>query len=717
MKISMTPNPMIRESVSCSQYDTGRKFEFELYDGDGVIDTSNVADQMAFYSRKDGTEQILPINGSVPVTTPIEADIQYPDMLRSDQEFSTRESPVTKDGSAKITSLQGKTIVWNQLQNGVSATSTSNGVTFTKTDDTKLTLSGTSTQGVSRRFNNNYSMPIVSGHKYLLRSNHADVTGLRMVLYQSDWSSPILAIGLADEIVTATMTSDKARFCVEVKSADIVTDGIVLIPQVFDLTAMFGAGKEPTVEQFKALFPLSYYAYDTGSLLDFTGTKIKTVCKNLNSLKGVDKDNEYGLKMTVNDDGSVHIKGTATHLVDYPLGATNTTYIGLPNGSYKFSGITGGSATTYKLYATIKSNITGAIRYVGIETGDGTFTLDNEVVRLFARIYDTAEVDFMVYPMIRFASAESGFVPYEYNETDLPISTFFPTGMKSAGSVYDELNETDYITRVGSIDLGDLSWTATTNNRYITTGIASLIKAPVNNQTVANIVCGKYAAVTYSDIVDNSALGIAVNANTGNVGNICIRDTGTYADAAAFKTAMSGVRLYYELATPLENYGVVDLGSLTWTYDSQNTVFRGAVSDIKRQLQTDLANLLCPMYRTNTQNQVIGMNADMCISTLNWGDYVVVRNNAYSDATVFKAAMSGVYLLYEKAESHQLESASIVTSDGEKPLSPEDGKLVCTIDENITSNPGIYEAKISYSKDGKKNYSNKFQIYVERSPE
>lgn len=38
----------------------------------------------------------------------------------------------------------------------------------------------------------------------------------------------------------------------------------------------------------------------------------------------------------------------------------------------------------------------------------------------------------------------------EEHTTTLPISTYFPTGMKSAGTVYDELTETKAITRVGS---------------------------------------------------------------------------------------------------------------------------------------------------------------------------------------------------------------------------------------------------------------------------
>ena len=51
------------------------------------------------------------------------------------------------------------------------------------------------------------------------------------------------------------------RVCIE--SGNDVT-GIEITPQIFDLTAMFGEGNEPTKEQFNAMFPESYYPFNTG---------------------------------------------------------------------------------------------------------------------------------------------------------------------------------------------------------------------------------------------------------------------------------------------------------------------------------------------------------------------------------------------------------------------------------------------------------------------
>lgn len=47
--------------------------------------------------------------------------------------------------------------------------------------------------------------------------------------------------------------------------------------QIIDLTKMFGAGNEPTVEQFKQWFPKDYYTYNTGEIINVNIDGLKTV--------------------------------------------------------------------------------------------------------------------------------------------------------------------------------------------------------------------------------------------------------------------------------------------------------------------------------------------------------------------------------------------------------------------------------------------------------
>ena len=496
---------------------------------------------------KGGTEQVLPENGSTPTTAPIIADMRYPDALRTDQTFLYRESPTQESGNARLRRIKGNALGWNQLQNGISATTTSSGVTFTKTDDTKLTLSGTSTQSVTRRFNVDHAMSIVSGHKYLLRSNHANVTGIRMALYQNNWASGITTSGLADEIITATMTSNTARFCVQINSAGVVTDGVTLIPQLFDLTQMGLDITDPS--EFTSLFPLPYYDYNQGTLIPFSGNGIKTVGKNL-----LDFYVDYGVsgsnvEITLND-GVLNVKNTSSG-----------TYKGvrwdfyLPKGNYVFScdaQIVSGSNTidvfdmthSATRLARLNENTTSGLKQIAFSVSEYI-----QVRIIVYCVFGTSGLgeSNISNLQLEFGSTATDYEPYTESTTDLPISTYFPTGMKRAGNAYDELTESKAITRVGSVDLGTLNYAYNSANNRFQGPMPSDYKIPVSATEKENLLCAKY------ETNNNPLLTDAGNGITGYQGSsyIFIRDT-AYTDPTAFKASLSGVYLYYELATETE---------------------------------------------------------------------------------------------------------------------------------------------------------------------
>ena len=96
----------------------------------------------------------------------------------------------------------------------------------------------------------------------------------------------------------------------------------------------------------------------------------------------------------------------------------------------------------------------------------------------------------------------------------------------------------------GIIDLGSINWNYS-NGRFVTGRIVD-IKAPVNNFTVAKIMCSIYKTVT-SSATENPANDFSIGINIYQY--ICIRDS-RYSDPTDFKTAMSGILLKYEKATP-----------------------------------------------------------------------------------------------------------------------------------------------------------------------
>lgn len=97
------------------------------------------------------------------------------------------------------------------------------------------------------------------------------------------------------------------------------------------------------------------------------------------------------------------------------------------------------------------------------------------------------------------------------------------------------------------VDLGTLEYNYdSTVPRFYSYGINALVKAPLNNIAI-NAISSDYIATSFDNLymADKKNGTFAV----GATGILSIINT-SYTDATAFKTAMSGVQLCYELATP-----------------------------------------------------------------------------------------------------------------------------------------------------------------------
>ena len=107
----------------------------------------------------------------------------------------------------------------------------------------------------------------------------------------------------------------------------------------------------------------------------------------------------------------------------------------------------------------------------------------------------------------------------------------------------------------GIVDLGTLNWdivTSGTYNRFVSEGIKDLIKQPETSQSLGDYICSDYPQITFSEAYSTTkdkAFAVT-NAQSGARGNVNIVDS-SYNSANDFKTAMSGVQLVYELATPI----------------------------------------------------------------------------------------------------------------------------------------------------------------------
>lgn len=127
----------------------------------------------------------------------------------------------------------------------------------------------------------------------------------------------------------------------------------------------------------------------------------------------------------------------------------------------------------------------------------------------------------------------------------------------SAGTAknYVDYENKRYVQCVQSVDLGTLSWRVGDSVSFKTFQLTGQ-KLTKNYDIAPNILCSKYPTKTQNELWGKiNVTGITTAANVD--GYVYLNDT-AYADAAAFKQAMQGVMLYYELETPI----VTDISDL-----------------------------------------------------------------------------------------------------------------------------------------------------------
>ena len=159
--------------------------------------------------------------------------------------------------------VYGGFINWNQYAgNTMRPAQTKNSVQYTPNNDGTFTLNGTADSDDYW-----YVTPydgagqIVAGHKYIFWD--ANKNGSATTFGLSLGGTIIRAYGDTRAIVTASSSTNVLSYCY--KSGAVINNAIIK-PVLVDLTLLFGAGNEPTtVDEFKALFPNDYYAYNAGT--------------------------------------------------------------------------------------------------------------------------------------------------------------------------------------------------------------------------------------------------------------------------------------------------------------------------------------------------------------------------------------------------------------------------------------------------------------------
>lgn len=237
----------------------------------------------------------------------------------------------------------------------------------------------------------------------------------------------------------------------------------------------------------------------------------------------------------------------------------------IPNSTYIF--VYAGSAS----FENVKTRFYDHSKnYIGYNDNNGQTVYPN---RAFITPSNAFYVRFTLPPdygnvyktdIALIAGSSGAYTPYHRNVYPIPEAIRNLPGYGwSAGTArnYVDYENKRYVQCVSSVDLGTVNWAINSasivgEHFYGFIDSAKFKRLGAFTTTVHNILCSKYVTVARNSsvFVDKT---ITLDGDSTAVSQIQVKDT-AYTDAAAFKQAMQGVILYYELANPI----VTDISTL-----------------------------------------------------------------------------------------------------------------------------------------------------------
>lgn len=477
------------------------KTTFEAYE----IDTSETIDKKADY---DGYYATLHAGVSDQLASPV------PQI--DTQEYLFRTSGGTADlgsGIAKIQSLKGRTLVFNQMVKGnFESTNDYSGFSILTVSNNVGTMLATAKNQYIRQA---IKVRIVKGRKYLARIEIKNTSSdIKFLIVQN--ASPYTTfvnldnsgLGSFEKLASIFTANETVIDDVDIRIRDGRESGWDNVEiknlMLIDLTLMYGAGNEPsTVAEFEKDFPNAYYDYTLPTIKNISIDTIKTVGFNL-------WNGEYAKIVKADDENN-----------GYQI-----------NGAYD------------KVYFNTTNELDGNETEL---TPSDNKVYPSENGYLFLTDTDETTCISIVWSGWRVDDSE------EYWEEEKLIETtdLFPNGMNGIGEIYDEITDTHKIQRISNFDLGEAEWTKTDIDDTIFTEtfanmLGDIAKLPINNNTVGLILTKEYATVMRNEFDYAPNLSIALESD----GKIFIKDSELYAKTVGdIKEALEGVILLFASST------------------------------------------------------------------------------------------------------------------------------------------------------------------------
>ena len=484
------------------------------------------------------------------------------DVVDSEINFRRSGGGAITDGVARVHSIKGNSVVWNQLRkDGAFKAEEKSGVSLSL-DGQCVVLNGTATSNITFLATKS---SIIKGHHYLIQGGKSGEAN-----YNFFDANLIAASGQNNTIFVAQGSGEPEMqriYCAN----GITFNNYRIEPRLIDLTQMFGSGNEPTtIEEFYARIPMGVdlNAYNEGEVIHMNVQSIESQGVNAwdEEWENGSISSSTGQNVVYSD--AIRNKGYIKVIPQkyFVKSPKNTIYVFGYDKDYNYIGLikVNNSSNVGNQEIVIENNVSYIRFYLG---GNGSYNHD-----ICINISDT--------------SINGKYYPYIKRVEDLAvIRKYFPQGMKSAGSAHDEIRynkasgKWEKVVRIGEVDLGTLTW-----YYYADYGFY----APLTNEAMwhtANFL----SALPYDKKVTPSSdelkqLDKVMMLGAPNIGDswakkVVIKDS-AYTDTATFKAAMAGVILYYELAEPIiteldEADQFKDLDYAVWNAGTEKAIAEG----------------------------------------------------------------------------------------------------------------------------------------------
>lgn len=464
------------------------------------------------------------------------------------QEFLQRQSG--GDGVNCLKRIKGKTIAWNQLvtdgnfsQGTMYVTPETSAVSINVSNGVLSVQTSAARAGVFLS-----SVYVIVGHRYYVSFDYTSSSELTL-RYGSSINVP--ATNQRSHISSILDASASASLNIFPTPATAGTYEFTLANVfIVDLT-LLGLG-DLTAAQFEALYPALYYPYNPGVLKSNDAAALLT--DGFNQWDEEWENGAYdsnGQKLA--DSSKIRSKNFIPifpNTVYYAKTAGENMVIGFYDANKNYLG-TGSAAYHKDTIFTTPANAYFATFWMFTTYGA---TYKNDIcINLSWSGYRNGEYEPYWQRVLALRLSELTGIPEGGTEADRV--TMFPNGAGGAGSAFDSIFVENGVTKarktMGRVDLGTLTWNIDAATYRVVGFLPASAPAAKNYsvEQVADIICDKYTANSVQNIYSSAS----AQGNIGLTTTISINDSALYSlsSGEAVKTAVSGIYLYYPLATPI----------------------------------------------------------------------------------------------------------------------------------------------------------------------